>query len=649
MALPEINIVLKATTDGFRRGVSAVDGQLDRLERSAGSASARIEAIGNRLTLMGRRLTVATGGMAAGATAAFALAQSTANAGDAIRDMARSSGVSTDFFQEMTFAMGQVSDMSQDDLGAALSKLNRTIGEAGEGSKGAIAALEQLGFTQEEIASGAVNTEAAFSRYLEVVSAMDDTGKAAALSTDLMGRSAAGLGPQLNGAAGEADGLREAAYGMGAVMSEDAIAASDKFNDQMKVVQQGLAGVRNTIGNELLPVFTEKLLPMIIDTVIPAFQRWATHIGEIIEWFADLPGPVQEAAGVIGLALGAGGPILLALGVLSKALALFISTGPLGLFIAAAVTAAAVWVTWGEDIKKAVGEAIDFLSQKFQVLLDFLESIVNFATRVKTAVADALLSPEQQGAMGRGFSSEGAAGDTGAGAFNTSQIGGGLDPRSGAALADGLAYGYMNRLAEHHPAMQESLQAITDQANAAFEINSPSRVFERIGQFIGEGLAGGISSSQALVATAVDTLGTAAQQSTSGMVSGVLDSLGTLFQGSKKFAAAQALVNAWAGATEALKLPFPANLAAFAKVLATGLGAVKNINSAKPGSAGAGASSGGGGAGGGGSAAPAQGPLEVGLNTYGGGDSIKLADLGSLLTRLDQAAGDRGYRLLVRK
>jgi hypothetical protein len=48
----------------------------------------------------------------------------------------------------------------------------------------------------------------------------------------------------------------------------------------------------------------------------------------------------------------------------------------------------------------------------------------------------------------------------------------------------------------------------------------------------------------------------------------------------KAFGAAQALISAWQGAAEALKLPFPANMAAFAKVLATGLGAVNAIKGA---------------------------------------------------------------------
>ncbi len=46
---------------------------------------------------------------------------------------------------------------------------------------------------------------------------------------------------------------------------------------------------------------------------------------------------------------------------------------------------------------------------------------------------------------------------------------------------------------------------------------------------------------------------------------------------SRKFGAAQALVNTWTGATEALKLPFPQSLVAFSKVVATGMTAISNI------------------------------------------------------------------------
>jgi len=75
---------------------------------------------------------------------------------------------------------------------------------------------------------------------------------------------------------------------------------------------------------------------------------------------------------------------------------------------------------------------------------------------------------------------------------------------------------------------------------------------------------------------------------------------GRLFSIGKRFAKTETLINAWAGASHALRLPFPHSLYAFAQVLATGMKSYHNIESASPGGGGSastafGSSSGGGG------------------------------------------------------
>lgn len=98
-------------------------------------------------------------------------------------------------------------------------------------------------------------------------------------------------------------------------------------------------------------------------------------------------------------------------------------------------------------------------------------------------------------------------------------------------------------------------------------------------------------------------------------ISGTLNALGQLFQGSKKIGAAVALANSWLAFTEVLKDPAYvgrpwARIAAAGQALAAGLNAVRNIKSAQPGGAGGGGGVGGsmGGAGGAGGAA-AQSPV----------------------------------------
>lgn len=127
-------------------------------------------------------------------------------------------------------------------------------------------------------------------------------------------------------------------------------------------------------------------------------------------------------------------------------------------------------------------------------------------------------------------------------------------------------------------------------------------------------------------------------------ISATLTALGGLFEGSKKIGAAVALANSWLAFTEVLKDPAYAGrpwarFAAAASALSSGLNAVRNIKSAQPG----GATTGGGATA---AAPPSSGPLQVSLNTFGGGDFIRTADFGMILDRLNQEAGDRGYTIL---
>lgn len=115
---------------------------------------------------------------------------------------------------------------------------------------------------------------------------------------------------------------------------------------------------------------------------------------------------------------------------------------------------------------------------------------------------------------------------------------------------------------------------------------------------------------------------------------------------SKAFGAAQALISAWQGAAKALELPFPSNLAAFAKVLATGLGAVNAIKGARPGGTTSGGRTTVSPSAATAASAPAA-PLDVRLTGISAGDLFSGAQLSSLLDRLSAEAGDRGYRLMV--
>jgi len=68
---------------------------------------------------------------------------------------------------------------------------------------------------------------------------------------------------------------------------------------------------------------------------------------------------------------------------------------------------------------------------------------------------------------------------------------------------------------------------------------------------------------------------------------------GEFFKIAKKFAIANAIISTFQGAAKALELPFPANLVAFATVLAQGFSAVASIKGVSPGGGGGGGAVGG--------------------------------------------------------
>lgn len=112
---------------------------------------------------------------------------------------------------------------------------------------------------------------------------------------------------------------------------------------------------------------------------------------------------------------------------------------------------------------------------------------------------------------------------------------------------------------------------------------------------------------------------------------------------SQAFAAAEAFVSTYKGAAKEMEkgvLGFATAAAVIAKGIAF-VAAIKGVN-AKTGSTSAAAS-----ASAPASAASAPNPLQVGLNTFGGGEYVRTSDLGSILTQLNDIAGDRGYTILT--
>lgn len=590
--LPDLRLRVGADTVDLERSLDEVSDRIGGLRGVADNTARGLQSFGDNATALGRRMLPLSAGVSALAAGMFATANATARAGNEIHKASTAAGLGTDAFQELRFAVGQVSDLSDDQFANSMQQLSRRMGQAVEGSESMAAAFAAVGVSVDDIRSGAVGTEEAFMALAAAMQETESPSQAAALAAELLGREGARLGPILREAGGDIQALRDRAQELGIVMGADAVAASAEFADQMDELRRQAGALRDRVGAALLPVMIA-FMRTVQDRVIPAVERLANGIAGAIEWFGNLPAPVQEAAGIIAGALGVGGPVLLAIGALSRTLAALVAaTGPIGLLIVAASLLVAAWNAWGDDIVEIVGDTVDWVTTKFTEIIDFFREL-----------------PSQMIQMGRDVI---------------------------AGLWQGLraAWDEFSIVDTMRGWGSDMLSAIGDRIGW----NSPATEFIRMGEDIGRGLDIGLRNGFGLVQSAVSGMGDIVTGGALDMAQQVVGAFGQMFQGSKPIAAAMALINTLQGMTEALKLPFPANLGAAAQVLARGMAAVRGIQSARPGSAAppSGAS------GGGGSAAsiPVQRMI---IETQGSG-AVPQSSLQSIIDQINEA-GRRGHRI----
>jgi uncharacterized membrane protein YphA (DoxX/SURF4 family) len=599
MALPPLNIKIGADTIDLEKSLQYVRDQMEGLKRATDSVAGGLRSFGDGATSLGKRMLPLSAGITAAAGGMFLLAKGTADAGDEIAKSARAAGVSADALQELRFALGQAAGVGEQQTSTMLTTLTRRMGEATAGNDTYAAALASLGISLEDVASGAVTTDQVFMALTDAMQGAGSDAEAAAMGMELLGREGAALGGKLRGAEADLGGLRDRAQELGIVLSGDTLAASEAFNDKMDELTRQMGAARAQIGQALLPVALS-LATAFQDKVVPAIVSVAEGVANAIEWFGQLPGPVQEAASLVATALGVGGPVLLAIGALSKALSgLLIATGPIGLLIGAAALLTAAWIKWGDDIIEITGEAVDWITEKFNGLVEFFTGI-----------------PERFFEFGRN-------------------------------MIEGLRMGIDSAWEAVKESIREKVDWLPNWVKDRLGIASPSRVFMEIGENIGEGMAIGIQNTFGMVQSAVQGLGNVVTSGAFDMAQGVVSAMGQMFQGSKPIAAAQALINTFQGITEALKTK---DYLGAAKIAAQGFAAVASIRSARPSgsqaiqrpsSSGGGSFSGGGA--GGGMAQSAQAPtttfrFTIQNDSFGFGESFAR----QLVDQLNEASRNGG-------
>lgn len=192
--------------------------------------------------------------MAAAAGAAVATGKAFVDAandvsamGDAIGDNAAKMMLDTQSYQEWDFVL-QRAGSSIDSMKTAMKTLANA---AVDGSD----AFEALGISQEQLAS--MNQAELFEATVKSLQNVTDEQERMALASDLLGKGAVELGAVFSMTNEELDAQKQKMYELGAYMDEDAIAASDNYQDTMIDLQDSLKGLKISMMSDFLPGITQ--------------------------------------------------------------------------------------------------------------------------------------------------------------------------------------------------------------------------------------------------------------------------------------------------------------------------------------------------------------------------------------------------------
>lgn len=250
--------------------------------------------------------------LAAGA-AAFGLASKYAQMGDEIAKTSTKLGVSTDALQEMNYWASQ-NGMEAATLERAVGRLNQRIGRAAEGNEKYAEAFQVLGVSLRDANGQIRDTEEVLGDTIKELRAIEDPALQSARASEIFGtKMARDLMPALQDTSMSLEEAKERVHELGGVMSEEAIRNAEKYEDAMDDLKRAFSGVFMELAGSLIPIFTETLIPVIQNQILPVLKFFVDGLSKLAKVFGMLPGPIQALAiGFLGLVAAAGPALMIA-------------------------------------------------------------------------------------------------------------------------------------------------------------------------------------------------------------------------------------------------------------------------------------------------------------------------------------------------
>jgi Phage-related minor tail protein len=231
---------------GQAAGVSKVSDAL-------GGVASAAAGVGQAFT----RAFLRVGALIAGVSyALYEVVGGTARAGDEAIKAARKLNIGVEAYQELAYA-ASLAGLETETFDKAMGFFSRRVGQVALGNKQAWEGFRRLGINVFDAGHKLRPVDELLGEVADHLQLLDDPLKRNAILALLFGKNAAQLTTLLSKGS---KGLREAAaeaHELNVVIGPETAQAGEDFLDQWKRLSKAIEGVRNAIGEELLPVFEQ--------------------------------------------------------------------------------------------------------------------------------------------------------------------------------------------------------------------------------------------------------------------------------------------------------------------------------------------------------------------------------------------------------
>lgn len=246
---------LQRLGDSEQEAADAADDMGSSVEES-GSKLDTFKGIMAGVGVAANALVAAVAAIGAAAIAAVAaiggIALKAANTAEELTDLSNQTGISTTRLQELKYA-GEIVGTSLDTITGAQARLVRSMFSAKDGTGSQAEAFKALGISVTDVSGNMRDTQTVFNDALDALAGITNPAERDALAMQLFGKSAQELNPLIKAGSSELAKLSAEAHRMGAVMSEEDVAAASAFKDQLDGLQMGFQGIVSQIGIAFLP------------------------------------------------------------------------------------------------------------------------------------------------------------------------------------------------------------------------------------------------------------------------------------------------------------------------------------------------------------------------------------------------------------